>query len=172
MRGLTDSQGVKVEDISQKVDATQRSASPAEPLEQEKTKKAKKKHEGDLLQATDSQGVEFEDVSHESRCPLQKKRKRSGSGRRRKETQKGVGGVLCCCCRGVGAKEEETKEARLEYISRSIASSLGSQHVDTNITTELKPPRNTWYCHSQYMTRDTTVSSPSAQNYGYAKPKF
>lgn len=85
-RGLTDSQGVKVEDISQKVDATQRSASPAEPLEQEKTKKAKKKHEGDLLQATDSQGVEFEDVSHESRCALQKKRKRSGSGRRRKET--------------------------------------------------------------------------------------
>lgn len=61
----TDSQGVKFEDISQKVDAPKRSASPAEPLEQAKTKKAKKakkKHEGNLPQATDSQGFEFEDI--------------------------------------------------------------------------------------------------------------
>ena len=67
-----------------------RSASPREPHEQERPKKAKKKHKGDLPQSTDSQGVgiEFEDISNEVDARLKEKeakRKRKGEKKRKRE---------------------------------------------------------------------------------------
>ena len=67
-----------------------RSASPHESLQQEKPKKAKKKHKGDLPQSTDNQGlgVEFEDISQEVDARLKEKeakRKRKGEKKRKRE---------------------------------------------------------------------------------------
>lgn len=61
-----------------------------ESLQQEKLKKAKKKHKGDLPQFTDNQGVgvEFEDISQEVDARLKEKeakRKRKGEKKRKRE---------------------------------------------------------------------------------------
>lgn len=66
-----------------------RSASPPAPLEQKKAKKAKKKHKGDLPQATDYQGVEFEDISQEVDARMKEKeakRKRKEEKKRKRES--------------------------------------------------------------------------------------
>lgn len=71
------------------IKSPKRSASPAEVLEQEKPKKLKKKHKGNLPQATDSQGVEFEDISHEVDARMKEKeakRKRKKEKKRKRET--------------------------------------------------------------------------------------
>lgn len=65
-----------------------RSASSLEPLDQEKSKKAKNKHKGNLPHATVNQGIEFEDISQEVDARMREKeakRKRKGEKKRKRE---------------------------------------------------------------------------------------
>lgn len=70
------------------IKSPKRSASLADNVEQEKPKKLKKKHKGNLPQAADSQGVEFEDISQEVDARLKEKeakRKRKEEKKRKRE---------------------------------------------------------------------------------------
>ncbi|MCJ1467734.1 hypothetical protein MMC07_006359 [Pseudocyphellaria aurata] len=64
-----------------------RSAHPTEPLEQEKPKKAKKKHKGALTKGTDIPTIEFEDISQEVDARMKEKeakRKRNQEKKRKR----------------------------------------------------------------------------------------